>query len=73
MDVAPKRTFLIIRSTGFGWRKKEQPAQGGLSKGAVVPNLSGRNSVTNYAMFWFTNSQLTRFHHDSTNLARALR
>lgn len=34
---------------------------------------NGRILVRHYAMFWFANSQLTRFQNASTNLARALR
>ena len=35
-----------------------------------APGLEGKKDQPRFA---FTNSQLTRFHHDSTNLARALR
>ena len=52
-----------------------QPARGGLSLAVLREDREGTAERRRqaYAMFLFTNSQLTRFQNASTNLARALR
>jgi hypothetical protein len=56
-----------------GYRDAIKAANATENKTARAWRAVGCGAVLDYAKFWFTKSQLTRFHQLSTNFGRALR